>query len=114
MEQNNIKRYLKNLFRALLGKNPYKMEWEELTEMLEKTSERVRSLNDLYFNSLGVQLEMKTRLDDLQSDIKKKEYTYQVLTENLRERIKCYESQIAEYRKELSRLNEKKKNGKES
>ena len=71
-----MRRYLKNLLSALLGKNPYQAERDDLAEKLEKTGENVRGLNELYYTVLEKWAANKRQLASLQQ-----------LVENLRERI---------------------------
>lgn len=71
-----MRRYLKNLIIALMGRNPYRMELDDLTEKYEKTAERVYGLNDIYFKMVEKMEETKMRMND-----------YQTLVENLRQRV---------------------------
>jgi len=72
-----MKRYFKNLIIALLGRNPYQEELDELREKYEKAGENARSLRDMYYDAVE-------RWEQARKEVKQ----LQVLTENLRERIR--------------------------
>jgi len=88
-----IKRYFTNLFRALVGNNPFRMELDEVREMYEKTAERVSELQEYYFK-------MVEQMDHSKRQMK----GYQQLIENLRDRVGECQEEVAHYRKENNRL----------
>lgn len=93
-----MRRYLKNLFSALLGNNPYEAERDELAAKLEKAGENVRGLNELYYN-------MVERWEAEQKQMA----SLQQLVENLRERIKDKDAAIAQLQNEYREYTKKKK-----
>ena len=93
-----MKRYVKNLIMALLGRNPYREELDELKEKYEKTGENVRSLRDMYYDAV----ERWTVAD---REVKQ----LQALTENLRERIREKDKMMDEMQKENQRLIDKQR-----
>lgn len=99
-----VKQYLKTLMLALLGRNPFREELDELHEHYQKVADRVSDLNDLYLKSLESFEEVEGKVGD-----------YQKLTENLRQRIaekdalmerikKDYQQRIEKYVQEVDRL----------
>lgn len=72
-----MKRYIRNLLIALRGRNPYQKELDGLKEKYEKAGENVRSLRGMYYGAVE-------RWNEADKEVKQ----LQVLTENLRERIK--------------------------
>ncbi len=99
-----VKQYLKTLMLALLGRNPFREELDELHEHYQKVADRVSDLNDLYLKSLESLEEVEGKVGD-----------YQKLTENLRQRIaekdalmerikKDYQQRIEKYVQEVDRL----------
>ena len=81
-----MKDYLRNLALALMGRNPYQAERDDLAEKLEKADENVRVLKHLYCNVLE-KWESK----------QKQAASLQQLVENLRERIKDKDAAIDRY-----------------
>ena len=112
-----MRRYLKNVVMALLGRNPYREELDELKEKYEKTGENVKSLRGMYCDVV----ERWTEAD-------KQAKSLQALVENLRERIREkdagleeqerafrelleqtrreYDKRIATYAEEIARMKE--------
>lgn len=88
-----MKRYLKNLFAALLGNNPYQAERDELAAKLEKAAENVGRLHDMYCAAC-----------EQWEQIDKQAASLQRLVENLRERIKDKDAVIAQYIIEVGSL----------
>lgn len=72
-----MRRYLKNVLIALLGRNPYRQELDELKDKYEKAGENVKSLRGMYCDAV----ELWTVAD-------KQAKSLQTLVENLRERIR--------------------------
>ena len=77
--------YFKNLTLALMGRDPFREELEQMTEHYEKTAEKVYELNDLYDKSVE-------SLDKLGRQVA----DYEKLVENLRTRIEEKEDRIKE------------------
>lgn len=65
-----MRQYISNLLTALVGKNPFEKELKELRNEYEQAAERVRQLDMMYKDAYSMM------------------NTYQILVENLRERIK--------------------------
>ena len=85
--------YFKNLMMALMGRNPFPEELEQITEQYEKTAEKVRELNDLYDKSVESIERLTAQVGD-----------YETLVENLRQRIDEKEDVITELSAEKNRL----------
>lgn len=97
-----VKQYFKNLIRALLGRNPFQMELDEVREMYEKTAERVSELQEYYFKIVEQMDQSKRQMKDDQR-----------LIESLRDRVGECQEETEYYRKEnnrLRRLLQEKKN----
>ena len=92
-----MRRYFKNLLIALMGRNPYQIELDELREHYEKAAERVNELNDFYFKMVEKMDQTKRRMND-----------YQTLIENLRNRLAEKETeneqQGADFRERMERM----------
>ena len=71
-----MKRYFKNLWHALIGRNPFQLELERVREDFKKTEAKVRDLNALYY-------EVRSKIQNSEHQIN----DYQVLVENLRRRL---------------------------
>jgi predicted nucleic acid-binding Zn-ribbon protein len=71
-----MRRYLKNLLSALLGKNPYQAERDELLRQMEQAAENVERLRDMYCAACEKWEQGDKQVASLQQ-----------LVENLRERI---------------------------
>lgn len=80
-----MRRYFKNLLIALLGRNPYQIELDEVKEKYEAAAENVNSLNDMYYKLLE-------KMDYAEKWIA----DYQRIIENLRERIKEKEEMLSQ------------------
>ncbi len=78
-----LRRYLRNLFRALLGRNPFRAELAELREQYEKVAENVATLTDLYYKS-----------QELLDEARGQAANEQRLVENLRRRIEEKDEEI--------------------
>lgn len=85
--------YFKNLLIALFGNNPYQMELDRVREEYEKTAEKVTQLDDLYWA-------FKEQLATAEKQVA----SYQTLVENLRERLKEKDEQIAHMNKSRQQL----------
>ena len=92
-----MRRYFKNLLIALMGRNPYQIELDELREHYEKAAERVNELNEFYFKMVEKMDKTKKRMND-----------YQTLIENLRNRLAEKETeneqQGADFRERMERM----------
>lgn len=82
-----MKRYIRNLLIALLGRNPYQKELDELKAKYEKAGGNVRTLREMY-------CEVVERWNKSDKEVKQ----LQKLTENLRERIREKDSMMDEMR----------------
>ena len=78
-----IKRYLKNLVNAFLGRDPYREELEETKEKLEKSAENMKAMQDQLYSALDKWNEVVKTSEDLSRQVESREK----LIENLRERI---------------------------
>ena len=85
--------YFKHLFSALLGRDPYAEEVKVLKEQMNKATDNMRLLQDMYYQSIDLKAETDRQVSVLQE-----------LTENLRKRITEKDELIAEYQKEVARL----------
>ena len=83
-----------NLMTALCGSDPYQKELAEVRERYEKTSERVRQLDDMYYQALRKWEEASMKLEKDGKALS----DYQKLIENLRERVAEKDAMIAEIR----------------
>ena len=72
-----MKRYIKNLIIAILGRDPYLEEFEEVCEKYDMAAANIASLRDMYYNALN-------RWSDECKNVRQ----LQNLVENLRSRIK--------------------------
>lgn len=104
--KQRIRRYFKNLFTALVGNNPYQMEQDRLREEYEKTVDKVRQLDELYWV-----------FKEKQAEADKQMASYQVLVENLRQRLaekdelidqikKDYQQRIADNQQRITSYSE--------
>ena len=75
-QSKKMKRYFKNLWHALIGRNPFQLELERVREDFKKTEAKVRDLNALYY-------EVRSKIQNSEHQIN----DYQVLVENLRRRL---------------------------
>jgi predicted nucleic acid-binding Zn-ribbon protein len=80
-----MRRYFRNLLMALLGRNPFQIELNEVKENLVSAAENVSMLNDMYFKLQEKMVAAEKWLID-----------YQSLVENLRERIKDKDEQLSQ------------------
>jgi len=94
-----MKRYLKNLWGALCGSDPFRTELEEARERLEKAGENMRSLQDQLYAALnhwdGCQMKLEEANKALEAATEtaacKQLKSMQRLVENLREKNKDLE-----------------------
>ena len=93
-----IRRYFTNLFRALFGRNPFRIELDESREQLKEATENMKSLQDQLNFALKKWNQEAKMLEQSLQQVK----SLQVLTENLRERIVKKDRLIAELEKELN------------
>ena len=73
---NNTKSYFRHLFIALFGRNPYRVELEQVTHEYELTAERVRHLDELRYT-----------LEQKMACANKRVHEFENLTENLRQHL---------------------------
>lgn len=94
---SRIQRYFSNLWLALCGADPFREELAKLTADYEKTAENVRRLNEMYYQVVEKWDAAEKRLED-----------YQVLVENLRERIREKDAEIEnagkDFRERMERM----------
>lgn len=90
-----MKHYWKILFMALMGKNPFRKELEQVTQNYEKTARRIDSLDESLYH-------LEKRL----YDSSEREKNCQALIENLRKRLSEKDQTIEDLRKEQNRLSE--------
>lgn len=93
IKDKTMKRYFKNLFIALFGNNPYQMELDRVREEYEKTTEKVAQLEDMYW-----------KFKEQKAEIDKQVTGYQTLVENLRQRLKEKDEQLAQLKLSRQRL----------
>ena len=72
-----MKRYIKNLLMALMGRNPFQRELKEVKEAYEETAKKVTGLSSLY-----------KKVSEEMDAVEKQQKDYQTLVENYRERLK--------------------------
>lgn len=84
-----MKHYIKNLITALAGCNPYQMELNQVREEYEKTADRVRELDDIYY-----------KLHERLTETNKQVVGYQNLIENLRQRLSEKDALIEQARED--------------
>ena len=136
-----IARYLRNVMLALLGRDPYRMELDDLYDRYEKAAGNVRDLQDQYCSALEKWDECQKMLEESDKALKAAAATascrqlagMQRLVENLRQRVRekeadmerqgrefsdrmdrmkaGYQERIDGYVREIDRLRNKDKNG---
>ena len=94
-----MKQYLKNLFLALTGSSPFLVELREAKEQLHKSAAHMTALQDMYYSALEKWEHEAKMLEESE----KRAASLQVLTENLRERIKEKDGMLKELQKALDR-----------
>lgn len=94
-----MKQYFKNLWLALMGRNPFRIELDESREQLKEATENMKSLQDQLNFALKKWNQEAKMLEQSLQQVK----SLQVLTENLRERIAGKDKLIAELEKELNK-----------
>ena len=95
-----MKRYIKNLWLALTGSDPYQAELVEKDRQLENAAVNVNSLQEIYYDILDKYTDAKERLAKSEKQV----MSYQALVENQRERIRDFQQRIEDYNKEMDRL----------
>lgn len=113
-----VKRYFRNLLRALFGMDPYRRELDELNEKYEKTAANVARLSE-YAHDLESMTESRGHdIEDLTKKLAESNRMLvggQQLIENLRRRLAekqdeleqqaaDYRNRIAQYTKEIDAL----------
>lgn len=84
-----MRRYFRNLLMALLGRNPFQIELNEVKGNLVSAAENVSMLNDMYF-----------KLQEKMVAAEKCLFGCQTLVENLRERIKDKDEQLSQQKRD--------------
>lgn len=85
-----MKRYIKNLWLALTGRNPFRAELEELKREIGETALKVKSLQDVCQRLFGNWENSQNLLSDSEEIIRERDrqiVSLQRLVENLRQRI---------------------------
>ena len=109
--KQDSKKYFEKLILAQLGKDPFRCELDSLRNSYEKASEKIASLNDLYFEVVDKYDAIKKLVADKDAQVE----SLQGLVENLRQRIaekdelmrrlkSDYQARIEEYTKEIDSL----------
>ncbi len=78
-----MKRYFKNLWLAITGRNPFREELDEVKAMCKETGEKLQSLHELYYEVV----DKWQKAVSIAETAYKKTQDYEKLIENLRERI---------------------------
>lgn len=120
-----MKRYFKNLWMALTGCDPFRDELEEKNSRLEKAAENVQSLQDQLYAALNkwnesakMAEESSKAFEEVSEKLaseRQRVHDYEVLIENLRERInekdtlmdrmkKDYQQRIEQYTHKIEEL----------
>ncbi len=97
-----MKRYVKNLWLALTGANPYSDELQDAKDKLNKAEDNLSAMQNQLYAALKKWEQSAKRIDD-----------YEALIENLRERIKekdtlmermkeDYQKRIDQYTKKIT------------
>lgn len=114
-----IRRYLGNLWGALIGRDPYRDERKQMDKHIEHLRYKVSSLNDLYYAVVEKWKESTEtiRLMEQQTlELKKNVTSYQTLVETLRSTIRDKEAELAEQRhlflEQMEKINEGRNNNK--
>lgn len=107
-----MRRYFKNLLIALLGRNPYQIELDEVKEKYEAAAENVSSLNDMYFNLLEKMdyaekwiADYQRIIENLRERIKEKEEMLSQQDRDYRARIEEYDQKVKKLQKQLQLIN---------
>lgn len=104
-----MKRYLKNLWGALCGSDPFRTQLAEAREQLEKAAENISSLQDQLYAALnhwdGCQMKLEEANKALEAATEtaacKQLKSMQRLVENLRQRIKEKDAEIEDAGREF-------------
>lgn len=101
-------RYIMFLLAAILGRNPFKKELDDMTEKLEKASENVQRLREMYYSVLENWQAAMTLLEQQRTEDERQRNDLQNLVENLRERIKEKNAELErhdeDFRSYISRI----------
>ena len=106
-----MKQYLRNLWLALTGGDPFADEVADLKERLERAGDNVRGLNEMYYSAcekwdesqrtLNECRKMVVERNSLLAERDKQIASMQRLVENLRERGKEKDARLAEQGREF-------------
>ena len=92
-----MRRYLKNLLMAMLGRNPYQQELDELKEKYEKAGENVQSWQTMYYKAWDNVAAMEAKMKEEDKQI----VSLQALVENMRERVREKDAELEEQDKDF-------------
>lgn len=116
-----MKRYFKNLWLALTGANPYSDELQDAKDKLNKAADNVQALHEQLYAAMDNWNNSAVNAEELKKKLEAEKRTvhdFEVLVENLRERInekdtlmermkQDYQQRIAQYTQEIEELQEK-------
>lgn len=91
MMKENLTKYFKNIWFALTGRNPFSVELDEMHEQCDKAFSHLYTLKEMYYKVLEQISESERRLNEADRKLVEKNKrleSYQVLVEQLRERLK--------------------------
>ncbi len=117
-----MKRYFTILWLALTGCNPFRKELDEKNSQLEKAAENVQALHEQLYAAMDNWNNSAVNAEELKKKLEAEKHTvhdFEVLVENLRERInekdtlmermkQDYQQRIAQYTQEIAELQGKK------
>lgn len=89
--------YLRNLWLALLGNNPYQMELEEAKVYLEKAAENLSTTQDMCYDTMERWNESQKEIDNLQKLV-------ETLRDHLREKDELMEQLARECRNQMEQM----------
>ena len=96
--------YFKNLFLALLGRDPYGDEVKELREQMKKAEENVNALRGMHYNAVQAYSEVNKQVTKLQSLVEQLRRHLSEKDAILKRMKKDYQKRISDYTKEISGL----------
>lgn len=92
-----MKRYLKNLWGAICGSDPFRAELKDAKEKMKKSADNLSAMQNQLYSALEKWDQALWALEKAEAQVK----SLQQLTENLRRRIAEKDSLIARMEKEL-------------
>lgn len=100
-----MKRYIKNLWLALMGTNPFQQELDEKSSQYEKASKNISTLKEQYITALDKwdQTEKSVRglqqlVENLRERLREKDLLMEKMKQEYQDRIKSYNLLIDEIR----------------